>query len=392
MLGESGSGKSTLARALLGLATGADGRGRPPPGRRRPRRRSTRPAGGRSGGGGSPWPCSRRRRSTRCSGSACSWPSPSRCTSAGPGRAADERSAAVLADVGLGAEAARPVPERAVGRASAGSSCWPWPWSATRRWSCSTSPPPASTPPPATGWSTLLRRLRDERRVALVMLGHDAEAIEAVADRVAVLYRGWLAEVGPARRVLDRPPGPVHVGPAQRPPDAGVGEGPAGHPGRPARPDRVAAGAARSRPAAPRPSTLCAAGPAAAGGAPGRGRRAAGGVRPGRRRDPARGPRPAEFLPAGGAGWPGPPVDGGGGRRRVARRPRGRGRRPGRADRRREVDPRPCCSSASSTPDGGTVRFDGHDLLAPPGGGAAGRPRAGCSCCSRTRSRRCRPG
>jgi peptide/nickel transport system ATP-binding protein len=54
---------------------------------------------------------------------------------------------------------------------------------------------------------TLLRR-RDERRVALVILGHDVEAIEGVADRVAVLYRGWLAEVGPARRVLDEPRAP----------------------------------------------------------------------------------------------------------------------------------------------------------------------------------------
>ncbi|MDQ4070397.1 MAG: ABC transporter ATP-binding protein [Actinomycetota bacterium] len=54
----------------------------------------------------------------------------------------------------------------------------------------------------------LLRRLRDESASALIVMSHDADALEAVADRVAVLYRGWLAEVGPARRVLSDPRNP----------------------------------------------------------------------------------------------------------------------------------------------------------------------------------------
>jgi oligopeptide/dipeptide ABC transporter ATP-binding protein len=53
----------------------------------------------------------------------------------------------------------------------------------------------------------LLRRLRDEGR-SLLVLGHDVDAFAAVADRTAVLYRGWLAEVGPAERVLEQPRAP----------------------------------------------------------------------------------------------------------------------------------------------------------------------------------------
>lgn len=51
----------------------------------------------------------------------------------------------------------------------------------------------------------LLGRVRDEDRTALLMLCHDADAVAALADRVAVLYRGWLAEEGPTRQVLDDP-------------------------------------------------------------------------------------------------------------------------------------------------------------------------------------------
>ena len=47
--------------------------------------------------------------------------------------------------------------------------------------------------------------LRSERGTTLVVLSHDAGAVAALADRVAVLYRGWLAEIGPAARVLDEP-------------------------------------------------------------------------------------------------------------------------------------------------------------------------------------------
>ncbi len=54
----------------------------------------------------------------------------------------------------------------------------------------------------------LLGQIRSERTTSLIVLSHDADALEAMADRVAVLYRGWLAEVGPARQVLDDPRSP----------------------------------------------------------------------------------------------------------------------------------------------------------------------------------------
>ena len=54
----------------------------------------------------------------------------------------------------------------------------------------------------------VLLRLRRQGRTAMVVLSHDADAIELLADRMVVLYRGWLAEVGPAPLVLGRPRNP----------------------------------------------------------------------------------------------------------------------------------------------------------------------------------------
>jgi peptide/nickel transport system ATP-binding protein len=54
----------------------------------------------------------------------------------------------------------------------------------------------------------LLARLRTEKSRTLLILGHDIDALDLVADRVAVVYRGWLAEIGPAQRVLKDPRNP----------------------------------------------------------------------------------------------------------------------------------------------------------------------------------------
>lgn len=54
----------------------------------------------------------------------------------------------------------------------------------------------------------LLNRIRTEAGTALVVLSHDAEALEAIADRVAVMYQGWLAEIGPADSVVSDPRSP----------------------------------------------------------------------------------------------------------------------------------------------------------------------------------------
>lgn len=54
----------------------------------------------------------------------------------------------------------------------------------------------------------LLRSVRDGSGTSLVVLSHDADALELLADRVAVLYRGWLAEIGPRAEVLGDPRNP----------------------------------------------------------------------------------------------------------------------------------------------------------------------------------------
>lgn len=58
----------------------------------------------------------------------------------------------------------------------------------------------------------LLRSLRHEQERTLLVLTHDVESLGGLADEVAVLYRGWLAEMGPARQVLDSPRAPYSWG------------------------------------------------------------------------------------------------------------------------------------------------------------------------------------
>ena len=50
----------------------------------------------------------------------------------------------------------------------------------------------------------LLEGLRKAGGTSMIVLGHDADALDVVATDVAVLYRGWLAEMGPAADVLSR--------------------------------------------------------------------------------------------------------------------------------------------------------------------------------------------
>jgi peptide/nickel transport system ATP-binding protein len=51
----------------------------------------------------------------------------------------------------------------------------------------------------------LLARIRRERGLALLFIGHDLEAVGAVSERIAVLRDGRLEEIGPAEQVLRRP-------------------------------------------------------------------------------------------------------------------------------------------------------------------------------------------
>lgn len=57
----------------------------------------------------------------------------------------------------------------------------------------------------------VLHQLR-RRHTTLLILSHDADAVQMVADRAVVLYRGWLAEVGPAELVLADPRNPYSWG------------------------------------------------------------------------------------------------------------------------------------------------------------------------------------
>jgi len=58
----------------------------------------------------------------------------------------------------------------------------------------------------------LLKRLCRERGTAVMLITHDMGVIAEAADRVAVMYAGRLAELGPVREVLTRPRHPYTDG------------------------------------------------------------------------------------------------------------------------------------------------------------------------------------
>jgi ABC-type oligopeptide transport system ATPase subunit len=51
----------------------------------------------------------------------------------------------------------------------------------------------------------LLARIRRERGLALLFIGHDLETVGAVSDRIAVMKDGRVIEIGPAEAILQRP-------------------------------------------------------------------------------------------------------------------------------------------------------------------------------------------
>jgi peptide/nickel transport system ATP-binding protein len=58
----------------------------------------------------------------------------------------------------------------------------------------------------------LLRRLARDRGTSVIFVTHDLAVAATLADRVAVLYGGRLAEVGPTRGVIDAPAHPYTAG------------------------------------------------------------------------------------------------------------------------------------------------------------------------------------
>ncbi len=58
----------------------------------------------------------------------------------------------------------------------------------------------------------LLRRLRDHRRMGMVLITHDFGVIAGLADRVAVMYAGRIVETGPVDQLFDHPGHPYTRG------------------------------------------------------------------------------------------------------------------------------------------------------------------------------------
>ena len=70
----------------------------------------------------------------------------------------------------------------------------------------------------------LLRRLCRERGMAAMLITHDMGVIAETADRVAVMYAGRLAEIGPVREVLTAPRHPYTEGLMGATPAASAGK------------------------------------------------------------------------------------------------------------------------------------------------------------------------
>ncbi len=58
----------------------------------------------------------------------------------------------------------------------------------------------------------LIKKLCREHKTAVMLITHDMGVIAETADRVAVMYAGRIAEVGPVRRVVKQPKHPYTVG------------------------------------------------------------------------------------------------------------------------------------------------------------------------------------
>jgi oligopeptide/dipeptide ABC transporter ATP-binding protein len=58
----------------------------------------------------------------------------------------------------------------------------------------------------------LIRRLRDERGMALILITHDLGVVADIADEVAVMYAGRIVETAPAARLFALPQHPYTIG------------------------------------------------------------------------------------------------------------------------------------------------------------------------------------
>jgi peptide/nickel transport system ATP-binding protein len=59
---------------------------------------------------------------------------------------------------------------------------------------------------------TLLRQLKDRRQMSMIFVSHDLAVISAVADEVAVMYRGEIVELKPVAELFHNPEHPYTIG------------------------------------------------------------------------------------------------------------------------------------------------------------------------------------
>ena len=78
----------------------------------------------------------------------------------------------------------------------ANASPWPGPLPWNRRFSFTTSPPPASIPIMANVINELIVTMREKLDVTSIAITHDMNSAYRIADRIAMLYKGEIIEVG----------------------------------------------------------------------------------------------------------------------------------------------------------------------------------------------------
>lgn len=210
IIGESGSGKSTLAKVLMGIADGADVAG------------SALVCGEQVVGlGAEGWRRLRWRRvamafqATGALNPAMQLgdqiAEPLQVHRGMPRSEAGQRAQELLEEVGLGAWAASRLPgqlsggQRRLGLIATALACDP-------EVLILDEPTSGLDPVARRTVVQLLRQLQQQKGMTQVVLSHDIDLIRQVADDVAVLYRGWVAERGPARAIIDSPAHPYSWG------------------------------------------------------------------------------------------------------------------------------------------------------------------------------------
>ena len=62
----------------------------------------------------------------------------------------------------------------------------------------------------------LLIKLTREMGLTMIFISHDLSVVKHISDRIAVMYLGRIAEIGPAAEVFEKPVAPVHEGAGER--------------------------------------------------------------------------------------------------------------------------------------------------------------------------------